>query len=394
MTAATGLLEHLVAAASLDRRSRPTVVVDPQSGSPTARPSRAIARRIVHAWRDLGTARDLARERAHLPAILDALAEAGVAGAPPKWVERRAIAGDPTIFLAGPEGALPLAVIRVARGPAGRRGLLRAATALTSIRAALLAGPEAGVAAAALLPTLLASGEVDGRAWLAETALPGQSGRSLLGDPMKRALLLRRVADGIATVHVAGAVRSSVTDAQVRAWVDRRVARVRSILDAGRHSPTLIARLDQLRSELGSTLRGHELWTGWIHGDLWPANVLVDTASRELTGLVDWDSAAPGEPPLQDLLHLALTTRRLVERRALGEVVADLLGGAAWTSDDRAAIGQGADSGDGPAVFDGLDATTALRLYWLRAVELNVDRRPALAHQRAWVRANVVSVLA
>jgi hypothetical protein len=37
---------------------------------------------------------------------------------------------------------------------------------------------------------------------------------------------------------------------------------------------------------------------------------------------------------------------------------------------------------------------TALRLYWLRAIELNVDRRPALARQRAWVRANVLSVLA
>jgi aminoglycoside phosphotransferase (APT) family kinase protein len=368
-------------------------VVDPQSGSPTAPPSRAIARRIVHAWRDIGTARELAHERAHLPAILDAIAEAGVEGGPSGWVERRALPGDPTIFLAGPEGTLPLAAIRIARGPAGRRGLRRAATALTAIRA-LLAGTEAGLVAAANMPTLLATGEVDGRSWLAESALPGQSGRTLLGDTTEREKLLRRVADGIATIHAAAAVRAPVTDEQVGAWVDRRIAIVRSILDAGRHSPTHVARLDQVGSELASTLRGHELSTGWIHGDLWPANVLVDAHGHGLTGLVDWDSAAPGEPPLQDLLHLALTTRRLVERRPLGEVVADLLGGAEWTSDDRAALGPAADGGNGPSIFDRLDATTALRLYWLRAIELNLDRRPALARQRAWVRANVASVLA
>jgi hypothetical protein len=368
-------------------------VVDPQSGSPTAPPSRAIARRIVRAWRDIGTARELAHERAYLPAILADLAEAGVAGKPADWVERRAVPGDPAIFLVGPEGALPLAAVRIARGPSGRRGLARAAAALTSIPS-LLGRAEAGTAAAALVPGLLASGEANGRAWLAEGALPGQSGRSLIGDPDERGVLLRRVAGGIAAIHAASAVRAAVIDIQLSTWVDRRVAIVRSILDAGRHPPTHAAALDQLGSELRSAVRGRKLSAGWIHGDLWPANVLVDQAGHQLTGLVDWDSAAPDELPLHDLLHLALTTRRLVERRALGELVGELLRDAAWTADDRAVLGPGAEGSDGPAVFDGLDASTALRLYWLRAVEVNVDRRPALARQRAWVRANVVSVLA
>jgi aminoglycoside phosphotransferase (APT) family kinase protein len=202
------------------------------------------------------------------------------------------------------------------------------------------------------------------------------------------------VADGIAAIHAASAVRAAVIDLQLSTWVDRRVAIVRSILDAGRHPPAHAAALDQLGSELRSAVRGRKLSAGWIHGDLWPANVLVDQASHQLTGLVDWDSAAPDELPLHDLLHLALTTRRLVERRPLGAVVAELLQGAGWTPDDMAALGPGAEIGDGPAAFDGLGAPTALRLFWLRAVEVNVDRRPALARQRAWVRANVVSVLA
>jgi aminoglycoside phosphotransferase (APT) family kinase protein len=376
-------------------------VVDPQSGQPTVPPSRALARRIVHAWRDLGTTRELAHERVHLPAILAGLAEAGVDGRPAGWVERRAVAGDPTIFLVGPDGGRPLAVIRVARGPAGRRGLVRVADALRSIRG-LLAAPGIGVEAVGvggpavlgLVPVLLASGEIDGRAWLAETALLGQSGRSLLADPTERDLLLRRTVRGIAAVHAAGSVRGSVTDAQLERWVGRRVTTVRSILEAGSGSPAQLARLDRFESELRTTLRGRELSTGWIHGDLWPANVLVDARNHELSGIVDWDSAGAGELPLQDLLHLALTTRRLVERRALGEVVADLLAGAAWTADDLASVGATAAGKVGPSAFDGLDATSALRLYWLRAIELNVDRRPALARQRAWVRANVASVLA
>jgi aminoglycoside phosphotransferase (APT) family kinase protein len=367
-------------------------VVDPQPGFPTGPSSRAIARRILHAWRGLGSSRELARERANLPAVLESLVRAGVKGAA-EWVELSAISGDPAIFLVGPDGALPACAIRIAQGHAARRGLTRAAGALDAIRTAL-GGTEGGAPTAAILPGVLGSGEVAGRAWLAELALPGRSGRTLLGDPAERSELLRRVAEAMARVHAAGAVRAPVTDSLLGAWVDRRIEIVRSILATGHNPPAHSDRLAQFGSEIRSALDGRDLSIGWIHGDLWPANVLVRHGSHELSGVVDWDSAGPDELRLHDLLHLAITTRRLVERRPLGEMVASLLGGAAWTADDKAAMAWDPDARDTPAAFDGLDATTALRLYWLRAIELNIDRHPAFARQRGWVRLNVVSVLA
>jgi aminoglycoside phosphotransferase (APT) family kinase protein len=367
-------------------------VVDPQPSSRSAPRSRAVARRLRRAWQGLATGRQLGRERAFLPAILAALEQHGVPGAR-GWVSCRGVAGDPTIFLVGPAGARPKAAVRIARGPAGRRGLTRAAAALTTIHAGL-GGTGSGVGAAALVPRLLATGEAGGRPWLAESALPGRSGATLLEDATERRVMLRRIADGIAAVHAASGLRAPVTDDLLGAWVDRRVATVRSLLEVEQQPAARAERLARLGSEVRSAVGGRELAIGWIHGDLWPANVLVHDRSHDLTGIVDWDSAASGELPLHDLLHLAITTRRLVEHRHLGEVVADLLGGATWTPDDRAALGWDADVDDAPAVFDGLDATTAIRLYWLRAVEVNVERRPGLARQRAWVRANVVSVLA
>ena len=46
-----------------------------------------------------------------------------------------------------------------------------------------------------------------------------------------------------------------------------------------------------------------------IHGDIWPANLLIEghASARELTGIVGWSSASIGSP-LIDLAHLAIHT--------------------------------------------------------------------------------------
>jgi hypothetical protein len=132
---------------------------------------------------------------------------------------------------------------------------------------------------------------------------------------------------------------------------------------------------------------------GWIHGDLWPANVLVTGDRPEVSGIVDWDSAEDDELAIHDRLHLAVTTRRLVERQELGPVIAGLLTGGGWTDDDRAVL----DVQPGGGLRDGVSGLlepTALWLYWLRFVESNLARRPALARDRVWLAANVEQVLA
>ena len=154
-----------------------------------------------------------------------------------------------------------------------------------------------------------------------------------------------------------------------------------------------------ITSAIASDLGGRTLDVGWIHGDLWPANVLVTADGGPISGIVDWDSAERDELGLHDRLHLAVTTRRLVERKDAGAVIAGLLSNGSWTADDRLVLdlpaedagGLGDARGEG---LSGLPARTALWLYWLRFVESNLARRPALASDRAWLTANVRQVLA
>ena len=190
--------------------------------------------------------------------------------------------------------------------------------------------------------------------------------------------------------------------AEVGRWVTGRLLAIRPLVSTGGSLAASRAEpLDALAADLSAALTGRAMRIGWIHGDLWPANVLIDPATWQVSGLVDVDSAEPGELLLQDLLHLALTTRRRIERRDLGAVVAELLSGAPWADDDRIVLGPAADepseadpAASDLAAFGGLDRSTALWLYWLRAIDINLVRHPELAADRRWVEVNVLRVLA
>ncbi len=301
-----------------------------------------------------------------------------------------------------------VAVVRVARSPSGQAGLERAAAALDRLHVRL-----AALELETLLPVPIAGGALSGRTWLAETALAGQSARSLLPDPERRRPMLMATARAIGAIHSATARPVAVDDVVLDRWVTRRVRMVAQSLRGG---PVALARAEPALARVASTivadLRDRTVSAGWIHGDLWPANVLVTGDGATVSGIVDWDSAEDDELALHDRLHLAITTRRLLEKRELGPVVAELLNGGSWTDDDRAALDSPADGAAGPDAglgdrpgdgqsgisgtsgLSGLPDRTALWLYWLRVVEANLTRHPRLATDRTWLTANVEQVLA
>ena len=63
---------------------------------------------------------------------------------------------------------------------------------------------------------------------------------------------------------------------------------------------------------------------GFVHGDFWHGNLLVD--GGRLTGVVDWDASGPGRLPLLDYLHL-ITNAEHTRRRGshLGETIVSFL---------------------------------------------------------------------
>jgi hypothetical protein len=354
--------------------------------SQLARVPRRISR-ILHAQ---AARRERSIDRGHAPRILAAIA--AVRSDATTWVVQDSRVGEPTILIVGPPGGTPAAIVRVARSRSGQAGLERAAAALDQLHLRLTS-----LEVDTLLPVPIARGELSGRTWLAEGALAGTSARTLLPDAERRRRMLVATTQAIAGLHAATARPVVVDDALLGRWVTARVAGIAAVLRRGSGASRDGARLARVAASVAAELRDRTLSAGWIHGDLWPANVLVAGDGAEIRGIVDWDSAEEGELALHDRLHLAVTTRRLVERTELGPVVAGLLTGGGWTADDRAVLDAPAGDGlTGPA-GDGLSSLpdpTALWLYWLRFVESNLARRPELATDRPWLAANVEQVLA
>jgi len=322
------------------------------------------------------------------PAIRAILAEIGAsAGAAhedaARWTIHRArsTTSGGLVALVGPPGG-PILSIRTAPSDAGRHALRQEQRALSELAAIGL--PDAF---RRLLPDVVATGSVGSVGYLAQRALPGRPVDPREGSAGARAELLASAADAIRPLHAATTTTRAADPDDVERWVDRRVGLVLQLTSRdGRRDGSGDARLAALCSTLRDALLARSIPTSRIHGDLWTGNLLVTRGSGgklAVSGIVDWDSSARREPPFQDLLHLELYTRKLVERVSLGTVVARALGGQ--DADPRPAIAGGPPT---------LTAREVLLLYWLRQVEVNVLRNPAGAGERRWRQRNVDPVVA
>ena len=203
-------------------------------------------------------------------------------------VERLTAGSDSSLtFAVRPDNGRRL-IVRLAGSEPGIGGLRRAADAQRRLRLLDALGE-----ARSIIPELLADGDLDGWRYTVETARPGRplTDAGLAADAADRG---RLGAIAIAhALHGAAAAPRRADDAR-DAWIDRRAPHARDLLAAaprGGASGALDVLLESARASLAADAAP---LGGWIHGDLWAANILVDDAGT-VTGLVDWDSAADDE---------------------------------------------------------------------------------------------------
>lgn len=262
-------------------------------------------------------------------------------------------------------------------------GLERETEVLTSLRADRRLGDWRE-----LLPRPVAQGDVGGRPYRADAALPGAppAGRLAMDD---RRRLVAAAAETIAVLHERTAATASGDAALAERWVDARLC---DLWPGAADGAGLPPRATRLRDELRATLIGGTFHVSWVHGDLWPGNLLVDGRAERIHGIVDWDAAATPELPLHDLLHLVLYTRPGPAGRELGVFVAAHLRGEPWEDDQRALLERGG-AVTGP---DSISERHALLLYWLRRAAAHArqqgERRGP--RYRVWERRNVDPVMA
>ncbi|MGH2343620.1 MAG: phosphotransferase family protein, partial [Chloroflexota bacterium] len=240
----------------------------------------------------------------------------------------------------------------------------------------------------ALLSSVLAVGEIDGRAYMVEQMLSGHDARRGLADREHRERMLIAAATTIGKLHLRTA-RTAVTDTgTLDRWIDEPLRVVRNGYRTHHSAADTDLAIGRLATELRDALKGRTLCVSWVHGDFTPGNILMAPSGMTLTGIVDWDQAVPDGLPLLDLLLLLLSVRMVVERRELGDVVRSLLSGAGWMPHEQDLIATSQAALPGEVV----PWRALVLLCWLRHVHANLTKSTRTGGS-LWARRNIEVVL-
>jgi aminoglycoside phosphotransferase (APT) family kinase protein len=236
-----------------------------------------------------------------------------------------------------------------------------------------------------VLPRCLRQGEIEGRYYGVEEALPGVSANDVMLRGTRRPVLLRAATRVIGDLHARTCQQTLLDHAAVEAWVDAPLRRLAVFSATRPHRDRLLDAVGRMRGELVAALAGRTVRTSWIHGDFWPGNLLAAPPGADVTGVVDWDRAAASQLPLHDLLHLHVFSRRVARGDELGDVVVHAL---------HRGIAEALDVPDTEVVtwLDGIPQRSAVLLYWLRHILLFIDSEGDHDSPR-WIRGNVERVL-
>jgi aminoglycoside phosphotransferase (APT) family kinase protein len=236
-----------------------------------------------------------------------------------------------------------------------------------------------------LIPRCVKQGEIDGRHYCIEEALPGVPGSTIMARRERRGVLVAAATRIIADLHAHTREEITLERTTIDSWVNAPLFRLEEYSATQGRRTVLLEAVALLRDELTDALAGRTVRTSWIHGDFWPGNLLAAGLGASVTGVVDWDGASSRQLPLHDLLHLHVFARRLAHGDELGDIVVRAM---------HTGIGEaiGVSSGQVAAWLDDIPQRTAVLLYWLRHVLLFIDTGGFHDSPR-WLRANVERVL-
>jgi O-antigen/teichoic acid export membrane protein/aminoglycoside phosphotransferase len=337
----------------------------------------ARVRRGPAAWRR-------ARETTRLaPKVLACLPPDLYTDPPASWAANRCLTtvSDMSVITVGPSGLSPTAVIKLPATPLAVRSLRREREVLAAFHAdARLRGW------CRILPTVLAEGELAGRAYLVEQMLPGVPATGIKQDDAQTTALLTTAAAAIGELHRRTARAAAVDSAMFERWIDGPALVVRGV---GATAAGDGRAIDRLTAELHAALDGRTLPLSWVHGDFVLSNILVSADGTAVLGIVDWELAAAKDVPSIDLVSLLVSARAQRQRREVGHVVRELVNGGPWTESEQALL----DSGELGRPSETVDTRTLVLLWWLRHVAGNLTKSTRYGRRGLWARWNIQTVL-
>jgi hypothetical protein len=275
----------------------------------------------------------------------------------------------------GPPGGPPVAMAKLPGTRVGVSSQQREGRALN----ALTSEPAVGDFTR-FLPLRMTDGYVGDQPFVLERAMPGIAADTVASRGRVAASVTVGAASAIGVLHARTAHAAVVDAALLRRWVDVRV-------DIVARATRRREALETLRRRLHAAWAGREVEIGWVHGDFWLGNVMVDPTTGVAAGIIDWEWAARDELAAQDLVYACVHSRMLAGRGELGDVVTEMLQQPVWEETEKA-LHNAADAPVGPVIDPDV-----LLLVWLRQVAANLVQTPSIARNPLWVLRNVVSVL-
>ncbi len=237
--------------------------------------------------------------------------------------------------------------------------------------------------------SVLDQGQIKGHCYVTEAILPGCDARRVLAGNLHSAQILTLAANAISELHRYTSAPGFVDEEKLNLWVNEPLAFVRQSSAIVLRGEKRERAFKSLADELQGAFAGRKLPLSWVHGDFSIGNILISPDGSQVTGIVDWEGAAPDRLAALDMVQLLLSVRMWQQGAELGAVVRGLMTEAhlsapeqdlidnAWLSKSVAAIGLR------PLVL----------LAWLQHVAANLEKSTRFAKHPYWLNRNIESVL-
>lgn len=291
---------------------------------------------------------------------------------------------DRTVLTMGPARQRPVAIVKLAPTGDAATNLERETATIGALRAEARLGDWRN-----LLPLVLTAGEADGMVYRAERMLPGAPATRFLSAGGDRQRLQDSLAEAIGVLHQQTATTGRIGAAQLRSWVYDPIDVLLELSGSRSGWSTYRTAIGRLQADLREELLDQSVALSWIHGDYWPANVLVADDARTVTGIVDWDLAEAAGLPLLDIMHLIVSMRMIGRQQEMGVVVSALLRDPDWTREEQALL----DSAWAALPGSRIGTRQVLLLSWLRHVDHTRTKARRFGGPTLWESQNVERVL-
>ena len=166
------------------------------------------------------------------------------------------------------------------------------------------------------IPVPFLRGEFRGNRYFVQEMLPGLPATKFLRSWRQRNGWKDQAVSFAVRLHSASREMTTIDEATWRTLLGRA-------LGAGIDSVATCTRVSAV--QIDDCLKKHLVGRTWplvlSHGDYWPGNLLLESKTMRLTGVVDWDSSRRRSLPVIDLINALLFARAMTEDRWVPELV-------------------------------------------------------------------------